>query len=233
MGSNGVREKKVVELVIMMDTTGSMESSIEMCKQHAKSLARMSKMAIPTDFDMKVGFISYKDHGDQGQLELIQFTRDEESLDRFIQGLKASGGGDAPEDVVGGLKAAVEQLNWSGSTRLLVHFADYPCHGREFHNEVDDTYPRLCPHGVKPQTLLAQLAGLGVDYYFVKVIPQHTDMMVAKFKEAHARIFESMHVNEFKADFLTAMLGALSRSMGVRPLTGEALAARLAQARAR
>eukprot|EP00798_Chlamydomonas_sp_ICE-L_P025820 gene25820-11495_t len=236
MGSNEVREAKVVELVIMMDTTGSMSPSIEMCKQHAQNLYRMSKMAIPANFDLKMitlgpkddvinqvfdttqAFKSYKHHGNSGHLEFIQFTRDEESLNSFIQGLRATGGNGC-EDIVGGLKTGhamgesftITRMFWKGTCFQM---------------------------GYAHMTLLTKLAELGIDYYFVQVIPAYTDMMVAKFKEAFAladrrRIFESMHVNEFKADFLTAMLGALSRSLGVRPLTGEALAARLAQARAR
>ena len=30
---------------------------------------------------------------------------------------------------------AVTTLHWRASTRLVVHFVDYPCHGSIYHNE--------------------------------------------------------------------------------------------------
>eukprot|EP00798_Chlamydomonas_sp_ICE-L_P007988 gene7988-1211_t len=218
--------------------------SINMCKQHAKNLLHSSKMALPTDFALKMAFISYKDHGDAGQLEFIQFTRDEKCLDSFIQSLHPTGGGldglgCGCEDVVGGLKTvhAMGMSSTMGDSQTPISMAYALMVSKPLLTLVHPQ-THMLSLGVKPQTLLTQLAGLGVDYYFVHVDPPHTDIMVAKFQDAYAladrrRIFESMRIDEFRADFLTAMLGALSRSMGVRPLTGEALAGRLARARAR
>lgn len=28
-------------------------------------------------------------------------------------------------------------LGWRSSTRVLIHLADYPCHGREYHDYID------------------------------------------------------------------------------------------------
>jgi hypothetical protein len=41
------------------------------------------------------------------------------------------------EDIVGGLNKVLE-LNWTSNTRLVVHIADAPCHGKKYHNERKD-----------------------------------------------------------------------------------------------
>lgn len=49
--------------------------------------------------------------------------------------LVACGGKDIAEDVLGGLEA-VAQLGWGppSSRKVVVHFADAPCHGSKFHD---------------------------------------------------------------------------------------------------
>jgi hypothetical protein len=66
-----------------------------------------------------------------------------------MQGVRARGGGDAPEDVVGGLEKALEQ-DWTkgkSTTKVAVMVADCPCHGKKYHNYHDygDTYPNGDP----------------------------------------------------------------------------------------
>ena len=45
----------------------------------------------------------------------------------------ASGGGDFPEDVSGGLQKCTD-LSWASRTRIIVHIADAPAHGEEYHD---------------------------------------------------------------------------------------------------
>lgn len=46
---------------------------------------------------------------------------------------------------------AANNLNWSSSTRLIIHFADYPGHGRFMHDLAHsplDDYPEEDPGGM-------------------------------------------------------------------------------------
>jgi len=55
------------------------------------------------------------------------------AFEAFVAGLRACGGGDTVENVFSGLEAAAG-LQWQSVNRIMVHIADAPCHGREFHN---------------------------------------------------------------------------------------------------
>lgn len=48
---------------------------------------------------------------------------------------RASGGGDGPEDWVGGYEMALDNIAWRSGTRLIIHIADAPAHGSEWCNE--------------------------------------------------------------------------------------------------
>ena len=54
-----------------------------------------------------------------------------EKLRDCIARSKATGGGDEPEDVAGGLKKMLS-LSWKGDTRIIIHIADAPAHGEEY-----------------------------------------------------------------------------------------------------
>ena len=53
---------------------------------------------------VRVTVVGYRDHGDRRRFEVKPFTTDIRNVKDFIGCLYAEGGGDAPEDVVGGLK---------------------------------------------------------------------------------------------------------------------------------
>ena len=55
-----------------------------------------------------------------------------EQFKTFVAGVAAQGGKDFTEDVFGGLSAAAN-LNWRSPNRVLVHIADAPCHGLQYH----------------------------------------------------------------------------------------------------
>jgi hypothetical protein len=75
------------------------------------------------------------------------------------------------------------------STRLLLHIADAPCHGRAFQTaaaaaRTSDRYPDGDPLGRSVEELLGQLAAKQVFYYFGR-INSSTDRMVAAFADLY------------------------------------------------
>ena len=50
-------------------------------------------------------------HCDKDRFSIYDFSNDLEKVKSFISSVRASGGGDTPEDVVGGLKKCLDQ-NW-------------------------------------------------------------------------------------------------------------------------
>ena len=114
----------------------------------------------------------------------------------FVSSVKASGGGDEPEDVHGALHKAM-QMDWGiggSKTRVLVHIADAPCHGTKYHACGGDSYPGGDPHGLQSEELLRGLRQLGVCYSFGR-INSSTDHMVELFnKEAGGGYISSCEV---------------------------------------
>lgn len=66
----------------------------------------------------------------------------------FLTNLKATGGGDAAEDVVGGLEKAVNDFKFTNQGQNLVFLiADAPCHGKQYHDIDSDDNKDSVPEG--------------------------------------------------------------------------------------
>ena len=129
----------------------------------------------------------------------------------FVAGVQALDGGDAPEDVHGGLERAL-RLDWGvgGSmTRVLVHVADAPCHGTRYH-ACADSYPGGDPHGLRSDELLLGLKQRGVCYMFGR-INSSTDRMIELFdQEAGGGYISACDVADCRA--ITAAVTATLRT---------------------
>jgi len=55
-----------------------------------------------------VCFIGYRDHLDKKRFAIKNLTEDIDEIKNWIDGVKAEGGGDIPEDVTGGMKKCLE-----------------------------------------------------------------------------------------------------------------------------
>jgi len=92
------------------------------------------------NFTLRLGCVGYRDWCDDKQFESQNFTESIASFKSFFNNLKAMGGGDAAEDVLGGLSCAAD-LNWNSKLRVLFHICDAPPHNKLYHDGVNDNYP--------------------------------------------------------------------------------------------
>merc|ERR1712135_21145 len=77
---------------------------------------------------------------------IMDFSYHTGAVKDFTSSQRASGGGDTPEDVQGGLYQAL-QLNWLENSIKVAYFcADAPCHGKQYHTCADD-FPEGSPFG--------------------------------------------------------------------------------------
>ncbi|KAI1694506.1 alpha-protein kinase vwkA [Ditylenchus destructor] len=133
-----------VQLCFLVDVTGSMASYIngvrdsifkiveKLTEKHVTFAGRGTAIAKK----VSLAFVGYRDFCDATQFELLPFTESAEDFRQFCSKISASGGGDLPEDVFGGLKKAISELNWSDismCTKVVFHIADAPCHGKRYH----------------------------------------------------------------------------------------------------
>merc|ERR1719399_243326 len=121
-----------------------MSSHIKQCKKAISHIVKSIKESgcVLTG----VAFVGYKDWCDgDDHFEVLDFTTDISAFEAFVGKITATGGGDWPEDVLGGLWTALQRLSWNDAnagTRVLIHMADAPPHGRHFHNSRGrDDYP--------------------------------------------------------------------------------------------
>src|SRR5262249_4633666 len=91
------------------------------------------------------------------------------------------GGADTPEDVNGGFQKALSKLEWKSFTKNLVHIADAPCHGRDFHKCGDDNHPNGYKDDKPWKDIFNEMIQKRIYYLFIKILPA-TDLMFQKFK---------------------------------------------------
>jgi hypothetical protein len=170
---------------IVMDCTGSMAEWINAARDTVIQTAEQIRTA-SVGSEFRLAFIGYRDHGDNDQIVSVPFTTDIAAVQARIRAMSAAGGNDTPEDVAGGLHAAL-QLAWNPSATSVVLFvADAPAHGKDWHDPaLDDEYPQGDPNGRDPYQLVAALAERKIDMTVFKC-SDNMDVMVKRFLAAHA-----------------------------------------------
>jgi Mg-chelatase subunit ChlD len=118
---------RTLDLVFVLDTTGSMSEEIEGVKDTLRKVARDAGRMQTT---LRVGLVEYRDRGDSFVTRVHPFSTDLAEFSRRIESIHAGGGGDTPEHVNEGLRVALSELAWSdsASARLAFLIADAPPH---------------------------------------------------------------------------------------------------------
>ena len=168
-----------VKMCFLIDCTGSMEPWIQAAKDQVKQMIQTTQTEQP-DAEFQTAFVGYRDYGEEERFIVVDFTEPDNMLAR-VESVHADGGSDAAEDVAGGLDR-VWELNWrDADVRMVVHIADAPPHGRNYHPiTLSDRYLDGDPEGRDPLVYIEKFADRRIDYTFVK-IDDTTDMMLGKF----------------------------------------------------
>src|SRR5262249_23205436 len=125
-----IGQRPVVEVVFVLDTTGSMGPLIEGAKRKIWSIATTIIDCTP-DADIRLGLVAYRDIGDSYVTKTFDLTTDIQGLYGDLLQLRAQGGGDWPESVNEALFVGVTKMSWShgrNSTRIMFLVGDAPPH---------------------------------------------------------------------------------------------------------
>ena len=175
------------DLLFLIDTTGSMSGHINAAKTQVISIIKDIRASFLNQADVRMAVVGYKDHSDKPNIQFLDFTSSAIRVRWFLGQLTACGGGDSPEDVLGGLRQALN-ATWMHQTRCIIHIADAPPHGRTLQvpREMTDAYPEPGsePHGLTHQPLLKLMLGLNINYALLR-INRSTDFMAFTFFEAY------------------------------------------------
>lgn len=111
-------KKPRIEVVFVLDTTGSMGGLLEGAKQKIWSIANDMISAKPTP-ELKVGLVGYRDKGDEYVVRPYALTDDIDTMYSHLKAFEAGGGGDTPESVNEALDEAINKMKWSGDRDVL------------------------------------------------------------------------------------------------------------------
>jgi len=140
---NAPAVKPRIEVVFVLDTTGSMGGLIEGAKQKIWSIANEMISARPRP-ELKIGLIGYRDRGDEYVTRIHDLTDDIDDIYEKLLAFRAEGGGDTPESVNQALHEAVTKIAWSEDSdvlKLIFLVGDCPPH-LDYPDDVQ--YPETC-----------------------------------------------------------------------------------------
>lgn len=119
-----------VEVVFVLDTTGSMGGLIAGAKEKIWSITNTLIEAEQSP-EVLVGLVAYRDRGDAYITRRSDLTLDLDTTYSELMGYQAQGGGDTPESVNQGLHEAVTRITWSEGEkvyRVIFLVGDCPPH---------------------------------------------------------------------------------------------------------
>lgn len=123
--------QKTLEMVFVLDTTGSMGGLIEGAKQKIWSIVNdvMQRKDRPK---VKIGLVAYRDNGDAYVTQVTPLSEDLDKIYSTLMDFRAEGGGDTPENVRRALAEGVEKAGWSkinqNTAQILFLVGDAPPH---------------------------------------------------------------------------------------------------------
>lgn len=111
-------KRDTLEMVFVLDTTGSMGGLIDGAKQRIWGIIN-EVMQKPSKPRVKVGLVAYRDVGDAYVTKVLPITEDLDKAYTTLMDYRADGGGDTPENVRKALAEGVKNAGWSASRANL------------------------------------------------------------------------------------------------------------------
>ena len=108
--------RDTLEMVFVLDTTGSMGGLIDGAKQRIWGIIN-EVMQKPSKPRVRVGLVAYRDNGDEYVTKLLPLTEDLDKAYTTLMDYQAQGGGDTPENVRKALAEGVRNAAWSKAGR--------------------------------------------------------------------------------------------------------------------
>lgn len=130
--------KKKIEIVYSFDTTGSMYTVLSLVRKH---IVDSIKQMFSLDCELKVGVIAHGDYCDKDHpytIMAMDLTDKDSDLQKFVQDIEPTYGGDADECYELVLKTINENISWSeDSTKMVVLIGDANPHGVSYRDNIE------------------------------------------------------------------------------------------------
>lgn len=181
-------ENPTLEIALLMDCTASMQSWIDKAKETLNEIIDkvIEECKEEGNLKVRVCFIGYRDIKEKERFRVLEFTENIDQVREFIKQSHAIGGGDAPEDVQGGLKLALLQDWTEEATRRVFLICDAPCHGKQYHSESDD-FPNGSPEGLVLEDMMKEFCKKEIEFQVIK-LSHSCDKMIETMKSCHQEL---------------------------------------------
>ena len=178
-------KKFTIDILILMDITGSMGSYLSEAKTFLKNLVK-DLISSFIGLTVRLSFIGYRDFDrnlKEEEYVNIDFTENHEFIKNSISDCQATGGGDTCEDVAGALEKGLNK-NWNSKARYAILVCDAPAHGKKYHNNQDDSFPQGDPKGRNIEKFIDEFHNLNVNFFCVE-ISSITNVMLNCFRNIY------------------------------------------------
>ena len=175
-----LKANRNVDVTFLIDCTSSMKPYIHEAKEQIGNI--VNKIKLINANRVRIAFVGYRDYCDgSSKLEVLPFTEDLKVFNSFQTGIVAKGGGDTAEDVLGGLKSAIN-LEWLSANRVIFHVGNAPQHGRRFNDFTtpSDDSDLDGDLNLDVEKLFKELRRINCKYFFGK-INETTNKMYYEF----------------------------------------------------
>lgn len=125
------RAAKKLDLMLVIDTTGSMGDELRFLQSELAAILDSLRARHP-GLDLRVGFVFYRDIGDEYVTMTVPLTADFAAAQGTLRQQYASGGGDYPEAMDQALVRAAGQPWRSDAVKTMLLVADAPPHDNRF-----------------------------------------------------------------------------------------------------
>jgi uncharacterized protein YegL len=144
------QQRTKVDVLFLLDTTGSMGDEIDQLKSTIRTVAdRLT--SLPSNPDLRLGMTKYRDIGDAYLTRTTDFTSDINAFSQTLNAAQADGGGDTPEAVDEALASALSEPSWrSDSIQLIFLVADAGPHiDRQVQEPYTTSMRKAAARGIK------------------------------------------------------------------------------------
>lgn len=126
-----------IEVVFVLDTTGSMSGMIQAAKEKIWSIAT-TLAAAESAPQIRIGLVAFRDRSDDYVTRVVDLSSDLDNVFAQLMQFQANGGGDTPESVNKALHDAIHQISWSNNRnayQVVFLVGDAPAH-TDYQNDV-------------------------------------------------------------------------------------------------
>ena len=169
-----------LDLLFIMDITGSMDSYINYVKNYLLDIIDGIVKECP-GININIGYIGYRDYYEK-YID-VDFSQDPNYVKGIISKVYAAGGGDYPEDVSLAFELALNKT-WKNNAKLAVFIADAPEHGEKYGGTEYSSYLYKKPERRELDKMVEEMAEKGISLFCLR-IRKETDIMYKIFEDIY------------------------------------------------